>query len=138
MCPGFAEALQTLFNVWVDEVQSTFSVTGQSNEDCIGDTSFNVTGPSGRPSRPSSSTGTLTAGDSDEAVATALDLLREADDALATGDLGRYQELVNQARDLLASVDDGLASADSEDESADSAEDGDSEDDADEEEGESA
>lgn len=98
MCPGFAEAIQTLFNVWIEDVQS-----GKSNEDCIGDTLFAVSGVGATP-RPSTSSGSSGPVDPDDALGLAFNLLRDADDALAAGQLGEYQDLVDQARELLGDV----------------------------------
>ena len=65
-----------------------------------------------------------------DAADEALSLLRQAEQALADGDLGRYQELVETALTVLSDAADNEANGDNADEDA-SAEDTDAEEDGD-------
>jgi len=105
MCHSLTDAVRALFNVGVTELQSTDDPT------CIGDvnaqrTRGNSTGAA------ISTTGGAVQGDPIEigegpAIDEAFELLLQADEALETGDLGRYQDLVNAAKELLGAASEG-------------------------------
>lgn len=107
MCSGFAEAIDALFGVWVDGIQSSDNV----NTPCEGDIgAISSRGASGSTSDNSSAgRASPIAPEDADAVVEALALLDEAQAALKDGDLGRYQELVNQAQEKLQSSSDADA-----------------------------
>lgn len=109
MCHSVSDSVRALFGVTVRGTQVTDDPT------CIGDVNT-ATRP---PTSSSSSDDAVVVGDG-PAADEALSLLKQADDALANGDLGRYQELVEAALGVLldAANDEaanGDADADAED-----------------------
>ena len=119
MCHSVSDAIAALFGV---EVRGTHSTTDP--EPCVGD----VTNSS-RPTSSFIAEGPVVVGDG-PAADEALSLLRQAEQALADGDLGRYQELVETALTVLSDAADNEANGDNADEDA-SAEDTDAEEDGD-------
>jgi len=94
MCHGLSDSINALFGVHIPGAQRA----GTDDTECIGDIQ---TSRARAESAASSSAGTpITLGDG-TAVEQAADLLRQANDALGNGDLGRYQELVDTAGRLL-------------------------------------
>lgn len=114
MCAGFAEAIDALFGVWLDGIQSGDNV----NQPCEGDIGNVVPqGATGRnPSGNSSGQASSISPEDTDAVVEALALLDQAQDALLEGDLGRYQQLVEDAKNKLEASN--AADADAEGEAA--------------------
>jgi len=99
MCPGFAEAIDALFGVWLDGVQSGDNLN-QPCEGDIGNVSSNGSSERGSSGASAGRASPIAPEDAD-AVIEALALLDEAQEALRDGDLGRYQELVEEAQQKL-------------------------------------
>ena len=109
MCHGLDEALIQLFGASIRGAQSSGTL-----DECIGDIDPAITaqaissnGIGGTDDGGSDEPRTFVIGDG-TAVEEAFALLEQADEALASGDLGRYQELVDAASEILS---DALATA---------------------------
>ncbi len=116
MCHGLADSIDALFGVRVD------GVAGSDEGECIGDVlSAGSRSAIDAAANPRSDAGDpLVIGDGPARVE-ALSLLEQAEQALAIGNLGRYQQLVDAARDVLAGEieDEALASVDDDTEADD-------------------
>ena len=92
MCHSLADSIRALFGVQIRGLDA------DDSSECKGDVMFNSLTATSAPGDP------VVIGDGTVAEE-ALKLLRDADQALMDGDLGRYQELVDKALEILAQAE---------------------------------